>query len=36
METTKTPCKHENTYVAVRHVSGIKLVKCSDCGKAVE
>ena len=25
-------CKHERTYVAVRHVSGIELVKCSDCG----
>ena len=27
----KKPCKHERTYVAVRHVSGLKLVKCSDC-----
>lgn len=28
----KEKCTHENTYVAVRHVSGIKLVKCKDCG----
>ena len=30
-----TKCKHEKTYVAVRHVSGIKLVKCSGCGATV-
>ena len=28
-------CTHPNTYVAVRHVSGIKLVRCSDCGRSV-
>jgi len=28
-------CEHKRTYVAVRHVSGIKLVKCCDCGKVV-
>ena len=28
-------CNHENTYVAVRHVGGIKLVKCSDCNCTV-
>jgi len=26
-------CEHKRTYVAVRHVSGIQLVKCSDCGQ---
>jgi hypothetical protein len=26
-------CEHKRTYVAVRHVSGVSLVKCSDCGK---
>ncbi len=31
----KTKCKHENTYVAVRHESGLKLVKCRDCGAKV-
>ena len=31
----KETCKHEKTYVAVRHVSGIKLVKCSHCGKVI-
>ena len=29
------PCKHEKTHVAVRHVSGIRLVKCSGCGKII-
>ncbi len=29
------PCKHERTYVAVRHVSGSKLVKCSVCNCTV-
>jgi hypothetical protein len=28
-------CEHKRTYVAVRHVSGLTLRKCSDCGKAV-
>jgi len=28
-------CKHEKTHVAVRHVSGIRLVKCSDCGQTL-
>lgn len=29
-------CQHNNTYVAVRHVSGVKLVKCKDCGKPLD
>ena len=28
-------CAHIKTYVAVRHHSGVKLVKCSDCGQAI-
>ncbi len=28
-------CKHEKTYVAVRHESGIQIVKCSDCGQTL-
>ena len=28
-------CQHTKTYVAVRHVSGIQLVKCSDCGQTL-
>ena len=28
-------CEHKNTYVAVRHESGIQLVKCSDCGRPI-
>ena len=32
---TKPKCQHVRTYVAVRHVSGLTLVKCSDCGCAV-
>jgi hypothetical protein len=31
----KEPCRHERTYVAVRHESGISLSKCSDCGVRV-
>ena len=31
----KPKCTHTNTYVAVRHTSGISLVKCKDCGKVV-
>jgi hypothetical protein len=31
----KEKCKHEKTYVAVRHESGIKLVKCSGCNQTV-
>ena len=31
----KEPCRHERTYVAVRHQSGISLSKCSDCGVRV-
>jgi hypothetical protein len=31
----KEKCKHEKTYVAVRHESGIKLIKCSDCGYSI-
>lgn len=26
---------HQNTYVAVRHESGIKLIKCSDCNEYI-
>ena len=29
-------CTHPETYVAVRHVSGIKIVKCKSCNKIVE
>ena len=29
----KPKCEHKRTYAAVRHVSGIQLVKCSDCGQ---
>jgi len=37
MENTNKPkCKHEKTYVAVRHESGIKIVKCCDCGVRLE
>jgi len=25
-------CPHEKTYIAVRHVSGLVLRKCRDCG----
>lgn len=28
-------CEHTSTHVAVRHVSGIRLVKCRDCGATV-
>jgi len=28
-------CNHHKTYVAVRHVSGIRLIKCSDCGAQI-
>jgi len=28
-------CRHENTYVAVRHESGITLRKCRDCNSRV-
>lgn len=31
----KEPCRHERTYVAVRHESGISIRKCSDCGSRV-
>jgi transcription elongation factor Elf1 len=31
----KPKCAHVKTYVAVRHVSGISLVKCSDCGQTL-
>lgn len=33
--TEKKTCKHERTYVAVRHVGGLKLVKCLDCNCTV-
>ena len=28
-------CEHKNTYVAVRHISGLILRKCKDCGQRV-
>jgi transcription elongation factor Elf1 len=28
----KPKCEHQKTYVAVRHVSGIRLIKCQNCG----
>ena len=31
----KPKCNHEETYVAVRHVSGISLIKCKKCGAPV-
>jgi hypothetical protein len=31
----KPKCAHAKTYVAVRHTSGISLVKCKDCEKVV-
>jgi len=31
----KKTCKHEKTYVAVRHAGGMKLVKCSNCNCTV-
>ncbi len=31
----KEPCKHENTFVSIRHTSGIELVKCKDCGASL-
>ncbi len=31
----KPKCQHIKTHVAVRHVSGIRLVKCCDCGQSV-
>jgi hypothetical protein len=30
METVK--CEHKKTYVAVRHMNGLTIVKCSNCG----
>jgi hypothetical protein len=39
METTqiKKPksCPHEKTYVAIRHESGLTLVRCKACGAKV-
>ena len=29
-------CEHKRTYVAVRHESGIKLIKCKDCSCYIE
>jgi hypothetical protein len=31
----KPKCQHIQTYIAVRHLSGISLVKCSECGQAI-
>ena len=28
-------CTHNKTYVSVRHVSGLKVVRCSLCNKVV-
>ena len=30
-----TECAHKKSYVAVRHVSGVTLIKCSDCGQTL-
>ena len=36
MKTTNNKqCTHNKTYVSVRHVSGVKIVKCSLCNKVV-
>ena len=29
------PCRHERTYVAVRHESGWSIRKCSDCNARI-
>jgi hypothetical protein len=34
-QTDMKACEHKRTYVAVRHVSGLTLRKCRDCGKTV-
>ncbi len=31
----KPKCQHTKTYVAVRHISGLTLVKCADCGQVL-
>ena len=31
----KEPCRHERTYVSVRHESGISIRKCSDCNARI-
>jgi hypothetical protein len=28
-------CTHEKTHVAVKHIGGLKLVKCNDCNKVI-
>ena len=28
----KKKCTHQETFVAVRHESGLQLVKCKKCG----
>ena len=35
MKEKEKECTHPETYVAVRHVSGIALVKCKTCGEPV-
>lgn len=32
-EVYEAACKHERTFVSIRHESGPTLTKCSDCGK---
>lgn len=34
-QSEKPKCQHDKTYVAVRHESGVKLVKCRDCNQTV-
>ena len=34
-ETKPVKCTHENVYVAVRHTSGLRLLKCKDCNAYV-
>jgi hypothetical protein len=29
------PCKHDQTYVAVRHAGGTSIRKCNNCNKVV-
>jgi hypothetical protein len=35
MKDKETKCKHEQTYVAVRHVGGLTIVKCAKCNQVV-
>ena len=31
-EVTKPKCTHPETYISVRHVSGISIRRCKTCG----